>query len=113
MRLYVTGPPDWVTGKEFDKLQHLIRGYRMIGTAANPPSHTLLHSGHQGVEAAAVTIARELGWEVVDLSVKFHVEGSKIDRALILWSNSPSVKNDIDIVCDFADDGIPVDVRHL
>jgi len=124
MRLLVTGPTAELTADQQDKLLGMMKqtAWRWSLDHFQARSRTLLHSGRSGVEAAAVEIANELGWEVMDCEMG---PGDKSidnapDHALVIWPNykrdgltedfAGQVDDEID---DLADAGIPVDVRHL
>ncbi len=111
MRLLVTGPTGELSDHQYERLRDWIH-------RGEPHEMTLLHYGREGVEAAAVAIAKDLGWEVDLQEVKWTKVGTPIrrefpppDHALVFWPRSWDIETTE--IEGLADAGIPIDVRHL
>ena len=119
MRLLVTGPTDDLTKEQHEKLRGLLNETEDYHSESTHQMPTLLHSGRPGVEAAAASIAAELGWEIFKWAYS-HDAVQDADHALVIWySQGLPEPEEFDTNCPsdschgLADAGIPVDLRFL
>lgn len=125
MRLLVTGPTAPLDEEQTAKLrEHLIwagESYdegRIDADGNAVTAMVLLHSARPGVEAAAVEIAKELGWSVLHThdAIQANDYPAWLDQALVIWpglTETPEREMTLLDVGWRADAGVPVDVRHL
>lgn len=112
MRLLVTGPTAELSQEQQGKLGILMDELR--DSEIDPTRPVLLHSGRNGVEAAAVEIAKQLGWEVQEHHYPLHPTNVfPPEHALVIWEPDITAYAETTPISELADAGVPVDVRHL